>query len=150
MPTLTALGKKPKGAGALGANFIHENYTAAERNHDFMGQPERKNPVYAQPRKPYRDPLTMPVVESDHFKAVRKQLQWIAEFRNHVATQQLLEEREPEPRVPRYVPFLAPLPEVIHDFHAAAKAKAAAHAAWVAQERADMVERRLAHLLQGI
>lgn len=150
MPTLTALGKKPKGAGALGSNFIDENYTAAERNHDFMGQPERKNPLYAQPRKPYRDPLTMPVVESDHIKAVRRQLQWVAEFRNHVATQQLLKEREPEPRVPRYVPFLAPKPEVIADYHAIAKAGAEAHAAWVAKEREDLAARRLARLLQGI
>lgn len=150
MVALTALGKKPKGAGALGSNFIHENYTAADRNHDFMGQPERKNPVYAAPRPVFKDPAKFKVVEGDHFKAVRKQLQWVAEFRNHVKSQDLLKEREIQQPVPHYVPFLAPKPEVIEDFHAVAKAKTEAHRAWMAKEHADMAVRRLAHLLQGV
>lgn len=150
MPTLTALGKKPKGAGALGANFIHENYTAAERNHDFMGQPERKNPVYAEPRKPFRDPLTMPVVESPHIRAIRQQLNFRSSFKLLVRERELLQIREIDQQVPRYVPFLEPLPEVIHDFHAAAKARAEAHAEWMAQEHADNAARRLARILRAV
>ena len=157
MKTLTALGKKAKGLGALGSNFIDEHYTNAARNEDFMGMPERQNPVYAEARKPYKDPAKFVVNESDHFKAVRKQLQWVAEFRNHVKLQDLLTEREPEPRVPRYVPFLAPPEEVILSYHAAqakivtdAEQRKAEHAAFVAKERADMAARRLMRLLNGV
>ena len=65
----------------------------------------------------------------------------------------MLRERELELRVPRYVPFLAPKPEVIEDFHAAAKASAEAHKLWIAKEHAELAERRMRHqlrMLQGV
>ena len=150
MKSLTALGKKPKGLGALGSNFINEFYVNSARNQDFMGMPEKANPDYAPERKPYKDPLKFKVVESDHFKAVRKQLQWVAEFRNHVDLKAKLDVAEISQPVPRYVPFLEPLPAQKTAWEVDAKAEGVRHAEWIAKERADMVERRLAHLLQGI
>lgn len=146
---ITALGKKSKNLGALGSKFIDEHYVNAARNHDFMGMPEKANPDFAPIRRAFKDPAKFAVVESDEIKALRKRLQWVAAFRNYVETKDLLKQRELEQPVPRYVKFLAPRQPEIDQFHIDAKAERQRHNDWLAKERADMAQRRLAHALRA-
>lgn len=145
--SLTALGKKSKNLGALGSNFIHENYVALDRAMDFMGQPEKQNPDYAPARKPYKDPTKFKVVESADMRALRAQLRGVAKFRNLVKRDDELDRKQIDQQVPRHYAFLEPKPAEVDAWAVDAKAERVRHAAFIAKEREEMAKRRAARLL---
>lgn len=78
--TLTARCRPPKDAGAVGTALIAAHYSPLQAALDHAGlapAPARK----AVPKQPYRDPVTMPIIESPESRLLREQLRWVTSLR---------------------------------------------------------------------
>ena len=147
---ITARCRPAKDAGALGSSWINDQYTNEARHEDFKGLPETDTPAIAVPKPAYRDPWDFPVAENADMIARRNQLRYKSAFRSHVAKREKIAAGEIDQQVPRYVRALAPTAAEVDAWSIDAKAEAKRHADWLAKERADMVQRRLAKALRGL